>query len=551
MGPGYTRRELKRLMLAIGGTGLCAALWMATLDGAAAQGSNDLAVDEATVGPVEAAGVGAGEHVATERACYVRLPDLPSGRYGGFGAYNARTGVLTYAGGAEKLADDITLTHPDLYALRLDGAAADWSTHAYANNVGYARGQDRGCREMASVRLADDMWASVFGKKGCDNGRFSDDDEDGGDIKLLQVGRSATRADVRWVPNSGLEQLVGPLREEEGKLMRPFAVFDTQRQRIVLGQGTFDSSLVQATRGELYAASVIGSKLSLKQLRPLGERTPGPRYGACAAYVHQPEAGVDAVVLVGGRQGEESHADAWWLDFASGADGTWTELTPRIANMADYGARREGACAYDPSTRAFYSWMGRVDSDIPEGRSRSSGAWRLDLSALGDPSSALRWERLAPDNLKAVAGRHLIPSVWDSAQRRMFALGGRSSAEARRDVWAIYPDVTGAECAALDPNDVFGGAGGDPRPVPTPTAEPGASDAGSPGVCPGLASKVPTAVIAAAVANPERVHGYGQLEFPSLPPGYNNPRRMSLTLRNQGLAWQLVHNPLVYRAGCS
>ncbi len=49
--------------------------------------------------------------VAVDNACFVRLPDLGRGLYGGFGGYNPATGVLTYAGGAEKRTSENTIAY--------------------------------------------------------------------------------------------------------------------------------------------------------------------------------------------------------------------------------------------------------------------------------------------------------------------------------------------------------------------------------------------------------------------------------------------------------
>ncbi len=518
-----------------------------------------------------------GGRIAAENACYVRLPDMPAGRYGGFGAYNPESGVLAYAGGAEKLADDITFTHSDLFAVRLDGPQAAWQTIAYAADAGYARSTDHGCREMASVPLGGGQWASVLGKDGCDNGRFSEGSDDGGDIKTLGVGRRAHRNEVRWQPGSGIEALDDLLDEEDGQLSRPFAAYDEARKRIIFGQGTFDSGKEQGTRDEVYAASRVGSKFQVKQLRVAGAAGgPGKRYGACAAYVRQPESGVDGVLVIGGRLVGTTFADAWWLDFAHDSGGEWVDLTGRFENFDAFGARYEAACAYDPASRAFYTWMGRIDADITNGAARSAGAWRLDLARLGDPDAALRWERLAADDLDGIEGRHLVPSVWDPTERRMLVAGGRRKLDTFADVWAIYPDITGAACEALDPYARFQEGAPAPtetaipparptattivRPTPPPGVTPGATSAppAAPTLepviaraCARIRGKVPPAVINEALANPFQIEGFAQRQFPSLPPGPQNPRRLSLTLRNPGLAWDALFNPVIFKASCS
>jgi hypothetical protein len=63
-------------------------------------------------------------------------------------------------------------------------------------------------------------------------------------------------------------------------------------------------------------------------------------------------------------------------------------------------------------------------------------------------------------------------------------------------------------------------------------------------------NRVPRAVLDAALANPERVGCWNQLQNPSLPPGPINARRVWLTLRNPGLPFDLLFNPVLYRASC-
>ena len=65
-----------------------------------------------------------------------------------------------------------------------------------------------------------------------------------------------------------------------------------------------------------------------------------------------------------------------------------------------------------------------------------------------------------------------------------------------------------------------------------------------------LRSSVPQAVLDQALANPERVSGYNQLERPSLPPGPYNRRRSCLTLQNPNLPYHPLFNSLVFRASC-
>ncbi len=371
------------------------------------------------------------------------------------------------------------------------------------------------------------------------------------------------RTGVRWVTNSGAQQLTGDLVDAKGKLARPFAAYDSKRDRVIFGQGTFDDERDQETQDEVYAANKTGSKFQLKELRPSGS-VPSRRFGTCAAYIYDKDTGVDGVFVLGGQQGGPSGAatykEVWWLDFAGRTDGAWQEITGRFANMDDIGYRREGACAYDAESKTFYSWMGRANAGVPDGAKRSGGMWKVDLTSLGDTNAALTWERLAKDNLAGINGRRLIPSVYDAVNKRMFAIGGRNNLDEYADVWAIYPGVTGAACQNLDPYAPFA-----PGPTPTnttvpptntpkpgetpPTVKPPTEPA-QPGACDFIYSRVPAAVINAALANPSSVAGYNQLQNPGVPESPWNGRRTKLSLRNISLPWHPLFNGLTYKAGC-
>lgn len=441
-----------------------------------------------TPAPPTATAIPVGGHIAAEKACYVRLPNLPAapGVYGGFGAYNPQTGVLSYAGGAEKRSDTLTLARHDLYAIRLDGSQAAWKTLNYPSSLGYLRDPDSGCREMASVALSGGRALSVFGKGGCDRGRFdSGTKKEGGDIQELLIGASADSKGVRWAPNSGAKALIGDLETHKGKLTRPFGVLDTARERVVFGQGTFDTDLDTDTADKVYAARQSGSQWQLQELHPQGP-VPSRRFGSCAAYVKDQDLGLDGVLVLGGQQGGMAGAitydETWWLDFSGRPDGEWKDISARFANRADFGPRREGACAYDATSRTFYSWMGRSSKDVPGGAKHSSGIWRVRLDPLAG-AGPLTWERLAEDDLKGLRGRNLIPSVWDPEYKRFFVLGGRNDLDEFADAWVIYPDLTGEACDALDPYAPFrsgptltppatrtAGPTAPPPDTPTPTA---------------------------------------------------------------------------------
>ncbi|MFN2114370.1 MAG: hypothetical protein ACK2T6_01570 [Anaerolineae bacterium] len=514
--------------------------------GAAAQVDADSVLQEVPVGG----------KIETENACYVRLPDLPrtrynlGGHYGGFGAYNPETGVLAFAGGAEKRTTLNTIASYELFAIKLDGTMDTWNVVPYPHTVGYTRDFDKGCREQTSVMITSTLWASVGGKDGCDNGNV-DSGKKGGDIKVLTVGDTADTIGVRWENQSGVVagSLPPLLASNKMKLIKNFAAYDTKRERIVFGQGAFDDRYDSTTRSEVYQAKRVGHGWSVTQLRPSGT-VPYKRFSSCAAYVGDEAAGLDGIIVLGGQEGGvhgKSLKEVWWLDFSSGSNGEWTEITDRFANMDDLGYRRGGACAYDAETKKFYSWMGRADETVPDGAKRSAGFWRTDLSQLADETAPLTWERLAKDLQADVEGRRLIPSVWDPVNKRFFVIGGRNGNDEWSDTWAIYPDVTGQACTDLDPYAPFAKPAV-PTPTPRPTEDP--TQPPQPMECPQLEGKAPPQVIADALANPSTVAGWLKPVNPNMPAGPANPLKHWLSLGNLGVPWHPVYNDVEYKAGC-
>jgi hypothetical protein len=82
---------------------------------------------------------------------------------------------------------------------------------------------------------------------------------------------------------------------------------------------------------------------------------------------------------------------------------------------------------------------------------------------------------------------------------------------------------------------------------PTATPVPGVSVAR---VCPQLRSRVPPPVVDAALANPDRVDGWNQLQNLNAPPSPFNRRRVWLTLRSVAVPFNALFNPVLYRASC-
>ena len=520
--------------------------------------------------------VAVGGRIQADNACYVRLPDMPAtslgeGRYGGLGGFNAKTGVMAYVGGADKQTDENTVVFFQMFGIKLDGEKAAWKSVPYSNGLGYTQDTDKGCREGTAVQISDSNWASVFGKDGCDNGKFDTSKKTGGDIKELQILGDANASGIKWVPNSGASELIGDLLDQKGKLVRLFAAWDAQRNRIVFGQGTFNDELDSESQAKVYTAKKVGSQFQLSEIRPAGT-APIKRYGSCAAYVYDKDAGLDGMVVLGGQEGAPeripatTYKEVWWLDFKkNAANGEWVNITSRFDTMDSFGARREGGCAYDAASKSFYSWMGRTSGTYPDSSRRSTGVWRVNLAQLGDATAKLTWERLAKDNTKGIEGRRLFPSIWDAANKRILVVAGRGGStelDAFRDAWAIYPDVKGADCENLDvfaPYRPNAGAtattalptntpGGPTAEVPTVAPKPTVNN--SPEICEAIKSRVPAAVINEAVTAPDKVAGYGQTCNPNLPVGANNPLRRYLGLRNPSSPYHPIFNSIQWKCGC-
>ena len=89
-----------------------------------------------------------------------------------------------------------------------------------------------------------------------------------------------------------------------------------------------------------------------------------------------------------------------------------------------------------------------------------------------------------------------------------------------------------------------------PTPRPSPTPGPSPTTVTAPGACEIVYGRVPTAAINAALANPERVFGWGMLANPNLPPSPVNPPRKRLSLRTISKPYSAEGNPLIYKVGC-
>jgi hypothetical protein len=86
-------------------------------------------------------------------------------------------------------------------------------------------------------------------------------------------------------------------------------------------------------------------------------------------------------------------------------------------------------------------------------------------------------------------------------------------------------------------------------PTPAPSATPNTNLRG-PKACSYVQRQVPASAIAAALANPDRVYGWGQRCNPSRPPDRFNVQREWLSLRSPDVPFNPLSNSLQYKCGC-
>ena len=106
-----------------------------------------------------------------------------------------------------------------------------------------------------------------------------------------------------------------------------------------------------------------------------------------------------------------------------------------------------------------------------------------------------------------------------------------------------------ALCAAMVAAIAVGGGGGSAQAKSLAQPYPGAPPV--PIEDTRLAGRVPSADIAAALANPDTVAGWMTPRNSSLPyDPYFNPYRTCLSMRNVAVPYHRTFNPLVFKAGC-
>jgi hypothetical protein len=158
-----------------------------------------------------------------------------------------------------------------------------------------------------------------------------------------------------------------------------------------------------------------------------------------------------------------------------------------------------------------------------------------------DPGVALAPGESAAKPIPDIAPGATGSVVWQvligAASRGSFLMRATAQFDADRRFDAQYTvRVTCPDATATVPP---------PTAAPTPTVDPAGQAA-----CDFILNRVPKSVIDAALANPDTVAGWNQLANPSAPQSpYNQPRRQ-LSLRNIGVPFHGMFNPVVYKAGC-
>lgn len=282
---------------------------------------------------------------------------------------------------------------------------------------------------------------------------------------------------------------------------------------------------------------------------------------------------------VGEARCEDPYAGTDLLRFGSGGEDLSWERGPTGPRLFGH------SLAWDADEERVLLYGGTYDFVRGE-----SDVWALDLSG-ADPQGAT-WERLEVAEGPAPAGRAFHAASYDADGDRLIVYGGvtrtiyrRGEVVAAPETWALdlsqsppawellgaaAGDRVGAAAAYAGKHDaplLYGGRGrvregrqtvssellalrsmAAPTPRPTPSPTPGPTF--TPMVCPGLSGRVPSAVIADALANPAKIGGWGEPQNPSLPPGPSNPPRVWLTVRNPGVPYAPLANDVLYRAGC-
>jgi hypothetical protein len=228
------------------------------------------------------------------------------------------------------------------------------------------------------------------------------------------------------------------------------------------------------------------------------------------------------------------------------------------ANLDSDGSCQLGGAAVDPQLGPLGDNGGLTRTHLPgPGSPAIDGADAADCPAT-DQRGAPRPHGAGCD-IGAVEVGAAVPGVSGTAQeppmpvvakperwRAPAACGAGSSPRPRP---TSRPTATALPSATVEPTSVMTPTE-DPSATATPEASPTTGAEKGVRVCASTTARVPAAIIAAAVESPERIHGWRQALDPGKPVGPFNPLRESLSLRNIGLAYSPLGNPLEFHVGC-
>ena len=228
----------------------------------------------------------------------------------------------------------------------------------------------------------------------------------------------------------------------------------------------------------------------------------------------------------------------------------------KLANVAASGSAPSiyfHGAAYDPGRNWMLVYGGVTRDFLQTNESTYTTTMALDLGATPNAT----WKNLAPTGTpgERVAGQLVfVPKHSGFAMilgRKKITFSGATPQPAPSTQKTIQgltcQEVTVPTNTPVPPTITPGGPTVTPRPTntPGPTAGPAIGKE-----CPGLSAKVPPAVVANALANPDSVQGWEQLCNPGLPPSPWNVQRQWLSLQDIGKPFNPLFNSVVYKCGC-
>lgn len=263
-----------------------------------------------------------------------------------------------------------------------------------------------------------------------------------------------------------------------------------------------------------------------------GEWSAGPAMDSARSFFTLTKLADGGLLAVGGRQSEAP-------DLASCERFDPQTLTWRPTGAMPLGRARHAATLL-PSGRVLVTGGSTMDDETPTADTAFydplTGTW-----ATGPAMAAARSNH----------GMHL------GRDGRLIVVGGRGEdgeAMAATEILDLGPDgdapavATATETATATHTAVATAEVPTAGPPAGPTAGPTPVSVAK--VCPQLWGRVPEPVIAAALADPTRVMGYGLRVDPGKPLSATNPERTWLSLHSYGKAYERLSNGVEFKGGC-